>query len=60
MTDIASISLRVNTSELERGNQALDSFKEAATGAAKGADGFSSSNKGAAKITAEPALNYWR
>lgn len=53
MTDIASISLRVNTSELERGNQALDSFKEAATGAAKGADSFGSSNKGAAKITAE-------
>lgn len=28
--DIATISLRVNTSELERGNQALDRFQESA------------------------------
>ncbi|MEN3754444.1 hypothetical protein ABC733_22700 [Mangrovibacter sp. SLW1] len=33
--DIATLSLRVNTSELEKGNQALDKFQETATGAAK-------------------------
>jgi lambda family phage tail tape measure protein len=38
MSDIATISLRVNTSELERGNQALDNFQQTATGAANKAD----------------------
>lgn len=38
MTDIATISLRVNTSELERGNSALDSFQQKAGGAADKAD----------------------
>ncbi|MEL4885720.1 phage tail tape measure protein [Pectobacterium betavasculorum] len=55
MSDIATISLRVNTSELERGNKALDDFQNAAAGAAKGADDFGASNKGAAKVTAEAA-----
>lgn len=36
--DIATISLRVNTTELERGNQALDRFQETATAAAGKAD----------------------
>ncbi|CAM6598442.1 hypothetical protein ENINCK380B_21415 [Enterobacter intestinihominis] len=36
--DIATISLRVNTTELERGNQALERFQETATAAAGKAD----------------------
>lgn len=38
MSDIATIALRVNTSELERGNQALDNFQQTASGAANKAD----------------------
>ncbi|WP_194206808.1 phage tail tape measure protein [Superficieibacter sp. 1612_C1] len=38
MSDIATIALRVNTSELERGNQALDNFQQTAAGAANKAD----------------------
>lgn len=38
MSDIATISLRVNTSELERGNQELDRFQQTAGGAANKAD----------------------
>ncbi|WP_051937013.1 phage tail tape measure protein [Erwinia sp. 9145] len=38
MSDIATISLRVNTSELERGNKALDEFQSAAGSAAGKAD----------------------
>ncbi|MEJ5176966.1 phage tail tape measure protein [Erwinia sp. MYb416] len=55
MSDIATISLRVNTSELERGNKALDDFKDAADTAAKGADDFGTSNKNAGKLTADAA-----
>ena len=40
--DIATISLRVNTSELERGNQALDRFQETASAAADKADDLNS------------------
>ncbi|WP_353614094.1 phage tail tape measure protein [Mangrovibacter phragmitis] len=40
--DIATLSLRVNTSELEKGNQELDKFQETATGAAKKADDLNS------------------
>ncbi|WP_253378486.1 phage tail tape measure protein [unidentified bacterial endosymbiont] len=40
--DIATISLRVNTSELERGNQALDQFQNTATAAAGKADDLNS------------------
>lgn len=40
--DIATISLRVNTGELERGNQELDRFQHTATGAAEKADDLNS------------------
>lgn len=40
MADIATISLKVNTSEVERGSNELDKFQVAAAGAAKSADGF--------------------
>ncbi|ELQ6158973.1 phage tail tape measure protein [Cronobacter dublinensis] len=43
MSDIATISLRVNTSDLERGNRALDDFQQTAGGAAKKADDLNSS-----------------
>ncbi|PRD13972.1 phage tail tape measure protein [Pantoea coffeiphila] len=55
MADIATISLRVNTSELERGSKALDAFSGAASDAASSADNFGNSQKGTAKITAEAA-----
>ena len=42
MSDIATISLRVNTSELERGNRALDDFQQTASGAANKADDLNS------------------
>ncbi|EOC0146992.1 phage tail tape measure protein [Cronobacter sakazakii] len=41
--DIATITLRVNTGDLERGNRALDEFRQAAGSAAKGADDLNSS-----------------
>lgn len=53
--DIATISLRVNTSDVERGSNELDKFAEAAAVAAKGADNFGTSGKGAAKVSAEVA-----
>lgn len=40
--DIATISLRVNTTELERGNQALDRFQETASAAAGKANDLNS------------------
>lgn len=40
--DIATISLRVNTGELDRGNQELDRFQRTATGAAEKADDLNS------------------
>lgn len=40
--DIATISLRVNTTELERGNHALERFQETATAAAGKADDLNS------------------
>ncbi len=40
MADIATISLKVNTSEVERGSNELDKFQVAAAGAAKSADGL--------------------
>ncbi|HDU8021385.1 phage tail tape measure protein [Cronobacter sakazakii] len=42
MSDIATISLRVNTSDLDRGNRALDDFQQTASGAAKKADDLNS------------------
>jgi len=53
--DIATISLRVNTSDVERGSNELDKFADAAADAAKGADNFGASGKGAAKASAEVA-----
>ncbi|WP_432367825.1 phage tail tape measure protein [Cronobacter sakazakii] len=41
--DIATITLRVNTGDLERGNRTLDEFRQAAGSAAKGADDLNSS-----------------
>lgn len=43
MSDIATISLRVNTSELEKGTQELDKFRNAAKGGAGSADELSQS-----------------
>lgn len=45
MTDTASISLKVNTSSLERAADKLGSFKKNAVDAAAGADKFSDSGK---------------
>jgi len=42
MSDIATIALRVNTSELERGNRALDDFQQMAFGATSKADALNS------------------
>lgn len=42
MSDIATISLKVNTSELERGNQELNKFQATAAGAAQKADNLNS------------------
>lgn len=42
MSDIATIALRVNTSELERGNKALDDFQRTAADAADKADDLNS------------------
>lgn len=46
--DIATISLRVNTGDLERGNQALDKFQDTAAAAAGKADDLNSSFKAGA------------
>ena len=43
MSDIATISLRVNTSSLEKGTQELDNFRKAAQGGAGSADELSQS-----------------
>lgn len=42
MSDIATISLKVNTSELEKGNQELDKFQATAAGAAHKVDDLNS------------------
>ncbi|AUO64112.1 phage tail tape measure protein [Citrobacter freundii complex sp. CFNIH2] len=42
MSDIATITLKVNTSELEKGNQELDKFQATAAGAAHKADDLNS------------------
>ncbi|EOY5415859.1 phage tail tape measure protein [Cronobacter turicensis] len=49
MSDIATISLRVNTSDLDRGNRALADFQQAAGSAAKGADDLNSSFRAGAE-----------
>ncbi|MBH2977812.1 phage tail tape measure protein [Serratia marcescens] len=55
MTDIASISLRVDTGNLQRGNSELDKFQKTAEGAAGAADGFNASGKETAKVSKEVA-----
>ncbi|BEN01125.1 hypothetical protein SMETH2_12560 [Serratia marcescens] len=55
MTDIASISLRVDTGDLQRGNSELDKFQKTAAGAAGAADGFNASGKETAKVSKEVA-----
>lgn len=55
MTDIASISLRVDTGDLQRGNNELDKFQKTAAGAAGAADGFNASGKETAKVSKEVA-----
>ncbi|UAN48062.1 phage tail tape measure protein [Serratia sp. JSRIV001] len=55
MSDIASLSLRVDTGDLQRGNQELDKFQQKATGAAGAADGFNASGKNTAKVSKEIA-----
>ncbi|WP_447908136.1 phage tail tape measure protein [Serratia fonticola] len=55
MSDIARISLRVDTDDLQRGNQELDKFQQKATGAAGAADGFNASGKNTAKVSKEIA-----
>ena len=49
MSDIATISLRVNTSDLERGNRTLDDFQQTAGDAAKKADDLNSSFRAGAE-----------
>lgn len=51
MTDIASISLRVDTGDLQRGNSELDKFQKTAAGAAGATDGFNASAKETAKVS---------
>ncbi|WP_447888818.1 hypothetical protein [Serratia fonticola] len=55
MGDIASLSLRVDTGDLQRGNNELDKFQQKATGAAGAADSFNSSGKNTAKVSKEIA-----
>lgn len=55
MSDIASLSLRVDTDDLQRGNNELDKFQQKATGAAGAADGFNASGKNTAKVSKEIA-----
>ncbi|MFT2788850.1 phage tail tape measure protein [Serratia sp. T13T92] len=55
MSDIASLSLHVDTGDLQRGNQELDKFQQKATGAAGAADGFNASGKNTAKVSKEIA-----
>ncbi len=43
MSDVATISLRVNTTDLERGNKALDEFQNTAGNAAKKSDDLNAS-----------------
>lgn len=49
MTDVATISLRVNTTELERGNKVLDDFGKAAQDTAKKSDDLNRAFKAGAE-----------
>lgn len=50
MTDIASISLRVDTGDIQRGNNELDKFQKSAVSAAGAADEFNASGEDTAKV----------
>ncbi|EDV4867996.1 phage tail tape measure protein [Salmonella enterica subsp. enterica] len=58
MSDIATISLKVNTSELERGNQELDKFQATAAGAAHKADDLNSVFRAGAQASGQTARAY--
>ncbi|WP_340617523.1 phage tail tape measure protein [Xenorhabdus entomophaga] len=55
MTDVATISLKVNTSDLERGEQKLNSFKDAADKASNSTDKLTSQSEKSAAASAEMA-----
>ncbi|MEQ1976651.1 phage tail tape measure protein [Xenorhabdus sp. SGI240] len=55
MTDIATISLKVNTSDLERGEQKLNSFKDAADKASNSTNKLTSQSEKSAAASAEMA-----
>lgn len=55
MTDVATISLKVNTSDLERGEQKLNSFKDAAEKASSSTDKLANQSKKSAAASAEMA-----
>lgn len=57
MSDIATISLRVDTTGLVAGNQALDDFRDTATGAAQKADDLNSSFKAGAASQKQSAAS---
>ncbi|EBR1860217.1 phage tail tape measure protein [Salmonella enterica] len=58
MSDIATISLKVNTNELERGNQELDKFQATAAGAAHKADDLNSVFRAGAQASGQTARAY--
>ncbi|AOM40164.1 phage tail tape measure protein [Xenorhabdus hominickii] len=55
MTDVATISLKVNTSDLERGEQKLNSFKDAADKASSSTNKFTSQSDNQAAASAAMA-----
>jgi len=57
MSDIATISLRVNTGDLERGNRALNDFQQTAGGAAKQADDLNASFRAGATSQKQSAAS---
>lgn len=57
MSDIATISLRVDTGELVAGNKALDEFQQTATGAAQKADDLNSCFKAGATSQKQSTVN---
>ncbi|MBD1228653.1 phage tail tape measure protein [Xenorhabdus griffiniae] len=55
MTDVATISLKVNTSDLERGEQKLNSFKDAADKASNSTNKLTSQSEKSAAASADMA-----
>lgn len=56
MTDVASISLKVNTSELERGSQELDKFQRASIGVATATGRLTEAQKAGLRTTLEMGM----